>query len=400
MPAKPGPQPAAYASAAPNTPSAFADRLAKRKAHAPTAAGINAVELDKDHLKRLMAGMLYGHRTIMNHWAGYAACEPERNLPEKIEPGISAPAATDLKGFVMSLLVGLDGEISPDVVLNDGSTRPPYPSKNTLRDYLNVIMSCFKRYTKVEISKDVRQQVYQFIDSDDLRQLGVMSTAMREKFMASVDDIILFQLGFLTNPHIHTRRMRVQLQLACNIFAITGSRPGAVVESVTHYGTNEALYYGDLEIYAVPVHPDRPELGCTLVRVLTLSLLKGHHEDNATFTHNFLYVEPNADCALCPMVQIMRLGMDDDVFMSVHTPEDLHQVLHPDIMPPGPQQLFWKDEFLKKPIFRAKVGDGGVYQVDKVCAMTSADMWRKLKMSSLSIGFPCMFSSHLAWILT
>ena len=65
-------------------------------------------------------------------------------------------------------------------------------------------------------------------------------------------------------------------------------------------------------------------------------------------------------------------------------------------MPPGPQQLFWKDEFLKKPIFRAEVGDGGVYRVDDARAMTSADMWRKLKMSSLSIGLPRMFSSRLA----
>ena len=84
MPAKPDPRPATYASAATNAPSAFAERLAKHKAHAPTAARINGRRTrQRPHVKRLMAGTLYGHRTIMNHWANYTQSEPERKLHRK-----------------------------------------------------------------------------------------------------------------------------------------------------------------------------------------------------------------------------------------------------------------------------------------------------------------------------
>ena len=107
------------------------------------------------------------------------------------------------------------------------------------------------------------------IDQFELKQTG------RFRGVVNADDVlgILHHHWVLCNDYYPGERQRLQHAIMDIFCASTTARAGTVVESSCYFGRNEAVEYGDIELYIV--RDNKFPGGVKLGMLVQLRLLKG-----------------------------------------------------------------------------------------------------------------------------
>ncbi|KAJ5813677.1 uncharacterized protein N7503_000427 [Penicillium pulvis] len=171
------------------------------------------------------------------------------------------------------------------------ATRRKLPcEKSACLNFIN-FTSRWERETSRSLPDTVKQDVLNYIRTTSTPKYG-LSTKPRERFMVTAKDIeyLLRRLfGDDCHDYIH-ERARVQTGSALSLFAGSGARAGAVVESSAYRDSNECLYYRHLSFHLKWSR----EVGA-LKRWVTIDpeFLKGwRYRDDATLPKNWFREHP------------------------------------------------------------------------------------------------------------
>ncbi|KAJ8189548.1 hypothetical protein LV163_001835 [Aspergillus fumigatus] len=118
------------------------------------------------------------------------------------------------------------------------------PSQKTVCCFFTSFTSRWERETSRSLPMEVKKDVLNFI-RNDLTSKYALPTEPRTRSLVTAKDIeyLLRRLfGDDTHDYVH-ERARVQTGSALALFAGSGSRAGAIVESSSYRNTNECLYY-------------------------------------------------------------------------------------------------------------------------------------------------------------
>ncbi|KAH7097494.1 hypothetical protein BKA62DRAFT_443665 [Auriculariales sp. MPI-PUGE-AT-0066] len=286
------------------------------------------------------------------------------------------------------MFMALDGMLGNDEQRGDqgqpvNSSNQNSLTRGTLKAYATVLFACWRRYGRQTVPKGVSKAVKEFIDSERFHTLGKPSTKMREKLVATLEDLALVVHNIYVNRAIRrTTAGKVQLAYLTNLLAYTGSRPGAIIESSSYRGTNQALTYGDHRLYAVPIDDNQPNLGRFLMLVIKFRLLKGYRNDDSSFLELVLYLEDDDKRLICPVWHFIAVATTAG---AINIP-NWHDVFHPDPMPPKAQLIGIQPGFAEKPVFCKEVLAGGVWTMSLDQAFNHGGLQREYNRASLHMG--------------
>ncbi|EJD38325.1 hypothetical protein AURDEDRAFT_172564 [Auricularia subglabra TFB-10046 SS5] len=219
-----------------------------------------------------------------------------------------------------------------------------------LKQYLFTTVEAIRRQGHVILPEHVAD-ARRYLQSDEVRQFCTPTTAVFPKPIATQNDLLFLLIEFWCSPAIHTTRMRVQLSFGTVLVAVLGDRPGGIWESTCYVGTNQALKYGDLEVFIMcnPQDPNGP--GIPLMRV-TNNLLKGMRNDDSKYKTVVLYAEPDQDRIFCAVHLLLALALEDGAFADVQT---IQEALDVSKYQNHLRCLAWLPQWEQRPVMRQKV---------------------------------------------
>lgn len=210
---------------------------------------------------------------------------------------------------------------------------------------------------------------------------------MRTKAVADIIDANLLLKANRETDHYRTNHTADNMAYLIKLMVDAAERPGALVESVTHRGSNKALTHGNHEIFVSP-DPDDPTTVRIALRV-TIELLKGMRKDDAKYKQFLLYPEPDESRLTCPVTAYLTLAFRDNVFQDISTPEELFFPAHPctrahvlRIRPDKKDLLVFR---------REEVDDEGRAYISPDKAMNWGMLDRHLKILCRLAGYPSTF---------
>ncbi len=258
----------------------------------------------------------------------------------------------------------------------------PYAVKNTIRGCVRQVFSIWRREALQTVTPDVRQQVLAYVDSEDLEEIAPLSTDAREKYLLSATDFEIMARGIFEDTEgFRTARMMLQVLYALLLQSLSSERPGAIIESSSHSGTNEALMWRDHEFHVLP-NPDDPNSPIILIRI-KIHLLKGYRKNNASYKE-FLLMPETHSRALCPVSLIVAMAIEDNIFPHVKTAND---IFHPKNPPTGHHILSMHPEAANTPALRSEIFDGCAWITSPTRALTYATLSSHLRRVSINKGF-------------
>ncbi|KAF8545290.1 hypothetical protein BDD12DRAFT_905659 [Trichophaea hybrida] len=154
---------------------------------------------------------------------------------------------------------------------------------------------------------------------DQLKKTGHLCDEGRRQdvFMANDLDNILRFVWTLDDHQYRNERIRIQLSLLMMILAGTTQRPGAVVESIYHSQTGQALRYKDLELRLVQ-NPETKEREFFLL--VQFDYMKNRRDKKQDFVSVALH---ESESGMCPIALFLSLAIQDDAFDNGLGAEDL-----------------------------------------------------------------------------
>ncbi|QSS61296.1 hypothetical protein I7I51_03469 [Histoplasma capsulatum] len=129
--------------------------------------------------------------------------------------------------------------------------------------------------------------------------------------------LYLLHAAALSAVFFPTHRQRSQHGTIRKMMTATSARPGTILESSGYCRTNDALLWGDLELFMV-TDPEYPSCQVLLMRV-THRLNKGKR--NKGKPPIFTYTERNDNLAFCVIQDIIEFAFVDQAFSSEHIKE-------------------------------------------------------------------------------
>ncbi|KAI9761799.1 MAG: hypothetical protein M1840_001679, partial [Geoglossum simile] len=193
---------------------------------------------------------------------------------------------------------------------------------------------------------------YEYIHSSLQKELH-LPTAKRIKHILTLKDLIILleQLWRRDWYEYKHERYRVQMTCALLFFCYTSGRIGEFFESSVRLGSGKGLCYQDAT-FAVHRRKDG-----TLE--IVIELFRQHAKGTAGKDHMKPkhLISERADLLHCnPVLYFMAIALADEAFKDYSTFEEILR-----IEPPADQDIWhveWKDEVLKKPIFRMMNPEG------------------------------------------
>jgi hypothetical protein len=174
---------------------------------------------------------------------------------------------------------------------------------------------------------------------------------MRTKHIAdNVDVNTLVRTFWEDKSCFRTNRMRTQLVYLSLLSAVSSERPGAIVEAIAFRHSNEAIEWCDHDFIVIPERdePNKP----TIAVIVRIQLLKGQRYNESFEKLFFLYPEPDLNCASCPVTMLLHMALEDDIFDSVHT---IEEILFPKHSPTMIHVLHQKPKKTNLPVVRNEV---------------------------------------------
>ncbi|KAJ7066823.1 hypothetical protein B0H15DRAFT_958339 [Mycena belliarum] len=162
-------------------------------------------------------------------------------LPADIERGAELVTLGVIKEFVTFLAVGIQGTLTE------------VAARVSLLHAIATYFALWWRYANVPVPQEYRMQISAFINSLEIRFFAPLSRAKRAKPVATAVDLVrIISATWNDKVIFKTTRSKAQFILVNEISAITGERPGAIVESSSYRRSNEALAWGDTIFYINP----------------------------------------------------------------------------------------------------------------------------------------------------
>ncbi|KAJ7474523.1 hypothetical protein B0H11DRAFT_2035750 [Mycena galericulata] len=355
------------------------ERVAQKIVDNPLLGNIFAKGLDGTfHFKILALPTEEYHTHIRAEWRDFTDFHPTRNLPAEIKLGAKMVSEGTVKEFVVYLAAGIEGRLVA------------VPTVRSVKHGISTFFACWARYASQHVSKEVRYQVYAFIDSLELAAVAPLSREVREKPIATpidLDEIIRYVWNDKT--FFHTMRAKAQFNGVNLIAALTGERPGGIIESTSYVGSNECLHWGDTSFIIVP-NPDDP--GSPFLALgLRFRNPKAHRGDPAHWRTMFLVMEPFGARAHCLVTILLYLALRDEIF--ANDVENVDQILRPEHPPTAKHVLKIKDSVKSQPIFRAdRMDDNGVWGTSETKALRASTHSADLR----KVCFANKFIIHLS----
>ncbi|KAI9766747.1 MAG: hypothetical protein M1839_004778 [Geoglossum umbratile] len=175
----------------------------------------------------------------------------------------------------------------------------------------------------------------------------------RSRFsLANIDDLLVilhYQWAFDTATFPHERQ-RAQLSLLLLMIAYTSSRPGALIESESLRGSNEALCYKNVRVLVIK-NPYEPDYNMIVMEVTS----RYGKEESRNLSTTYLFHERDDNLAICPILQFLALAFADNAFEAevINSLEDIFRLNVK--APRNSLQLKWKHSWQDTPIFRHAV---------------------------------------------
>ena len=257
------------------------------------------------------------------------------------------------------------------------------PTVNTVRTHMWTFMATWKRRAGTEVQPRVRKQVMEYMLSTEFGAKFPLSTKACEKHVAMpVDCEIILEKIWSEKTYFKTTREQLQAAVLVILQSITVERPGTIVESNAHRGTNESLLHSDIEVRVRP-NADRPYEQDVSV-VVTFRLLKGHRNEDAFKKSVMFYPEPAQMRFMCPVMALLALQLQDGVFEDVKTIEDI-------VRPAAPltcaHVLRQKAAWAGVPVFRTSTFVNRAWSTSPTEAITYSQYDGYLRYFSLKAGF-------------
>ncbi|KAI7489735.1 hypothetical protein KC357_g2124 [Hortaea werneckii] len=211
--------------------------------------------------------------------------------------------------------------------------------------------------------------------NNSIRQKECLSTKSRPKSLADgpvVRDVLHYLWALDEYEYSHPR-MRIQTSLAILVLYYLGLRPGELVESSAHNGSNEGIWYGDLDI--------RMKANAEGQREFTVQLLvrnrKGRRGREDRDEVENLREEPT-ERNMCPVTHILALCFADEVFKDLSSSADLARIR----FPPGREsvRLLVREDKLRLPLLR-RLNYNGTLSQTKI----------------LTADYQCKYLTNLGW---
>ncbi|SJL00474.1 uncharacterized protein ARMOST_03787 [Armillaria ostoyae] len=139
------------------------------------------------------------------------------------------------------------------------SQRRLYPAHRRL-DHLDQMDGYIvpRRYAITQIPAETKLQVSAFLKSDQLEAIAPLTTTCRKNIASNIDITIITDTAWRGQLRFYTNGMRIQFVFVTALLAMSGDRPGAVIEAQSYRGTNQALKWKDIKWVVVP-NPSDPQ---------------------------------------------------------------------------------------------------------------------------------------------
>ena len=197
----------------------------------------------------------------------------------------------------------------------------------------------------------------------------------RFRGVMSADDVlaVLHHHWALSDDYYPEERQRLQHAGMIIFCASTTARAGSVVESTGYFGRNEAMEYGDIQLYAV--RDDQHPGGIKLGMLVQLRLLKGRRNrgnpsvslppiahtivasTDESIRPKIKFTERRDVPSFCLIKVILAQAFKDNAFASkwISEPDDIYNIQIPDRLKSVP--IEWAENWRTAPIFRRTVRD-------------------------------------------
>lgn len=346
---------------------------------------------DVVHYKALVPNTIQTHDRIKRYWREFLedSDRPDfANVSKEIIIGTPIPSTGEFLNLgQLSLLTLSLADVFTEFARYLSSSLAgkidTFASIHTVTSCVRIIFACFGRYALKHVHKDIRNQVYAYISSNKRMNHVNLTTKSRPKPVADRVDVDLIIRGIWeTKTSFKTNRMRSQIAYTVLLSALSSERPGAVVESTCWRGSNEAIWWSDHQFVIIP-RPDHPNHPIVTV-IVTIRLLKGKRGDESLNKLFFLLMEPEGTRSACPIIPLLHLALEDDIFEDVHT---IEEIFHPMHAPTRPHILSIKPSSQKQLVLRADELSDQKWSTSATKALNYAMYSPILKKISLAKGF-------------
>ena len=168
-----------------------------------------------------------------------------------------------------------------------------------------------------------------------------------------------------------------------NLSAISSKQLGAVIESGNYWHSNQCIQWCNLKFIIIPNkdHPSKP----WVMIIVHIHLLKGMCEDESKKKLFFLYLEGDENHASCPIMALLSLALEDDIFMDVFT---IEEILFPTVVPTQIHTLAMFGVKLELTVLRAEVRTPNGWLISATMALPNGAYLKFLRVFSREEGFP------------
>ncbi|KAJ7769407.1 hypothetical protein B0H16DRAFT_255257 [Mycena metata] len=322
------------------------ERVAAKVATNAAAADIFTYGLeDQDHFKVIVEPTKRNHDNILLKWGNFVDWKNDPTLPTEVTRGVELPSTGVFKEFVTYLALGLKGR------LTDTNTI----TRRTLKTHMYTFFACWARYAQQYVPKPMRDQVCAFAQSTDLAVAngGAISTTIRTKTTASYLDLEQTIRTALNDTTIfRTTRMKIQFNAVNTLGALSGDRPGGMIESTCYKKSNECIKWKDISFHAAPndLDPFEP----LITAGIRLRNPKGHRGDESKIRTIYIVVEPFGSRATCLVTALLYMAFQDAYFRDIESPDE---IFSPTFAPTATHIFSMNDVVAEQPVFRAEVLD-------------------------------------------
>ncbi|KAK7019955.1 hypothetical protein R3P38DRAFT_1233044 [Favolaschia claudopus] len=323
------------------------------------------------HIRFLAPPTIEKHDNIKNKWRDFVDYYTLEALHAEIVVGANMVPVHVVKAFALYLALGVRGQIRATA------------AHRTVVQYLSIFYSCWRRYANKEVDNQLRHQVLEYLSSVDFTSMEAPTKSVREKPIATaldLDNIIRFVLNDTTI--FRTVRARIQFIGVNVLAALSGERPGTMIESTQYRRSNKALQWGDVGFIIVP-NPDDPAHPFLAVSI-RFRYVKAHRDDPKHYKTIYILLRPRGCRAECFVTILLYLAFRDNIFEHVASPDE---ILAPRFPPTAKYHLKIKDSVKGQSVFRGEeLGEDGKWDTSETTALSATTHNVDLRKVCMAMG--------------